>query len=349
MEKTETAFTKLLNITYPVVQAPMANFSGVELVSVISNAGGLGSLGSALMPPEKLRESIRAIKQKTKSPFAVNLFSYPHPHVSQKVLQNMQSFLNQYRKKLQLPLLDHVPEVQPLFEKQVEVLLSEKVPVFSFTFGIPSTDILQEIKKQGSIIIGTATSREEAKQLEIAGVQAIVAQGSEAGGHRGTFIEMPLQSALPTAFLVSHLQSETRLPIIAAGGIMNGKQGRAFMNLGASAVQLGTFFLSSHESLASEAYKSALKDWKNRPTVFSRAFTGRWARMIQNNFVSDLQDLSFAIHPYPYQGALTLDIRSVKHPELMPVYAGQGFSSCLFAPALDLFKQFVTELHENSK
>lgn len=180
----ETDLTRRLNIRFPIIQAPMAGgLTTTKLIAEVSNAGGLGSLGAAYLTPEILRRTIQEIRQLTEQPFGVNLFVPEETTESQATIEKMTTCLNKYRMELGIKENPPIENVSESFEEQVQVLLEEKVPVFSFTFGIPSKDVIQAMKKQGTTVIGTATIVEEAKQLELAGVDAIVAQGSEAGGH----------------------------------------------------------------------------------------------------------------------------------------------------------------------
>lgn len=241
----------------------------------------------------------------------------------------MQKFLNQYQKKFKLPFLDKFTYKKPhaLFEEQMKVILAQDIAVFSFTFGILEEKYLQALRKKSVIIIGTATNLDEAKQLAAAGCDAVVAQGYEAGGHRGTFTEDYSHALLGLMAFIPKLADEINLPIIAAGGIMDARGIKASLALGAAAVQMGTAFLTCKESGASEIYKQSLLGAQGNQTQLTTAFSGKLARAIENEFMLELETNEF-IPSYPAQHYLTKDIRAaaakLNNPEFISAWAGQG-------------------------
>jgi len=216
----ETFLTRKLNIRYPIFQAPMAGGPTTpDLVAAVSNAGGLGNLGAGYLTPEQLRNTINKIRELTDRPFGVNLFVFEQPEESEEeTIEEMSDYLNFYRNELGIQQNPSLQKYSESFEEQVQVVLEERVPVFSFTFGIPSTDVFQRMKQRGTFVIGTATTVDEAIQLEASGADAIVAQGSEAGGHRGTFLKNVSISLIGLIALVPQIVDHVSVPVIASGG-----------------------------------------------------------------------------------------------------------------------------------
>lgn len=335
---------KLFNLAIPIIQAPMAGgISTPELIAAVSNTGALGSLGAGYMTPDEIRSAIKKIKLLTDKPFNVNLFI---PEKSDAVydLSPMKKLLTPLWQELSDDPFETTLPLSPSFDEQVQVLLEEKVPIFSFTFGIPSSSIIGLFKRQGILVCGTATTPDEAEQLEAAGVDAIVCQGQEAGGHRGNFSSYdPLYGLLS---LLTLTKQRVKTPLIAAGGIMDGRSAAATFLMGACAAQLGTAFLTTTESGASPTYKEALLKKPHLPTTLSKAFTGKVARVIINSFTKQFD--GHPIPPYPIQHALTRKLRSLaaqkKLPELMSLFAGQSYPFCRPISAVDLIQQIVKEL-----
>lgn len=325
----------------------MAGVSTPEMAAEASMAGGVGSLGAAVMDPDEIRAAIRKIRSLTDLPFNINLFA--HGEVPEKASTDF------YVKKLkgyEAEVAFHTPEQAKLppftLEEQAAVLLEERVPIFSFTFGIPSQKILQAFKKIKTVIIGTATHLQEAIELEKAGVDFIVCQGKEAGGHRGTFIG-PLDEALiPAMQLLKELKGKVSVPLIGSGGIMNGRQIAKFLEAGASAVQLGTIFIAAYESMASEAYKRAVLEWKSHPTILTRAFSGRWARSIANRYACDMAPFELEIPPFPLAQSLAIPMRQAaaksNNPNFISLYAGTEFKDCKSASTSDIMSQLIAEM-----
>jgi len=340
--------TRRLNMEYPIIQAPMAGgLTTTKLIAEVSNAGGLGSLGAAYLTPEVLCSTIQEIRQLTDQPFGVNLFVPGEARESQANIEKMTTYLNKYRIALGIKENPPIDNVSESFEEQVQVLLEEKVPVFSFTFGIPSTDVIQTMKKQGIAVIGTATTVEEAKQLELAGVDAIVAQGSEAGGHRGAFLSSTTDSLVGTMALVPQIVDQVAVPVIASGGIMDGRGLVASLTLGASAVQMGTAFIASVESGAHNVYKKAILSANEDATVVTRAYSGKPARGIQTAFIHEIDQYSGAIPSFPIQNAMTKDIRQAaaknNNQEYMSLWAGQGLRLATDHSAATIIKQTMNQ------
>ena len=326
----ETKLTRILKIRYPLFQGAMAGGRPTtpELVAAVSNAGGLGNLGAAYLSPEQLRSTIQEIRQLTDQPFGVNLFAPSQPKVSEESIRLMNEHLNHYRIKLGIAQNPSTMKLEESFQEQVQVLLEEKIPIFSFTFGIPSNKVIQAMKQQGTFIIGTATTVDEAKKLEEAGIDAIVAQGSEAGGHRGTFLKDISESLIGTIALVPQIVDQVSIPVIASGGIMDGRGLVASIALGASAAQMGTAFLACPESGAHKVYKQKILSANEGSTEITHAYSGKAARGIRTEFMNEMTQYPHAIPTFPTQNTMTRDIRQAaakaNNPEYMSLWAGQG-------------------------
>jgi nitronate monooxygenase len=299
----QTALTELLGIEHPIIAAPMAGGpSTVELAVAVSEAGALGSLAGATLSPDALREQIRAFRARSSRPFAVNLFApLEPPAVDEATLRAFDEFLEPYRRRLGLePSAPQPPTWTPL--DQLAVVVDERVPAFSFTFGIPPLDDLRDV-----ILLGTATTPDEAEALERAGVDVVVVQGEEAGGHRGTFLGSPDDGLVPLAELLPAAVDRVSVPVVAAGGIVDGTDIAPALQAGAAGAQLGTAFLYANESGAPREWKDALREHE---TFVTAAYTGRRARGAKTPFLVEL-DAGPPPAPYGVQRALLDPFRSV--------------------------------------
>jgi len=339
---------KLLGIEHPVIQGPMGGGpSTPELVAAVSNAGGLGSLGAAYLTPEQITDAIRRIRTLTSLPFNINLFAGGWSAREDCDAAPMLELLSEVHNKLGIP-----PPVPPTpapdpFPAQLEAVLNARPPIFSFTFGIPDPDAIFRLKARGIAILGTATTVEETRRLEQAGVDAVVAQGAEAGAHRGTFLDSFESSMIPTLDLVRATVNAVRTPVIATGGLMDGRDINAAIQAGASAAQLGTAFLACPESGASDVYKRAILAAKEDTTVVTRAFSGRPARGLRNTFMASVDGRDIIL-PYPLQNALTRPMRTAAAqqglPDYLSLWAGQGVARARAMPAGDLVAQLLREM-----
>ena len=305
----ENALLKRLGIEHPVVLAPMGGGPGKpELAAAVSNAGGLGSLGVAHLTPDQIIEDIRRTRALTNRPINVNLFAggfTPSPPGLDTA--PMLSILSEIHAAFGLPQPTVPTFPRDTFQEQFRAVLEARPEVFSFTFGVLDPIAVSELRSRGIAILGTATSVEEGRILADADVDAVVAQGAEAGAHRGTFA-VPFEAAMvPTARLVREIAKFA--PVIASGGIMDGRGIQIMLDNGAAAAQLGTAFLPCPESGAADAYKQALLCAKSDTTVITRAFSGRPARGLRNEFIARLEGREDAILPYPLQNALTRSMR----------------------------------------
>lgn len=346
----QTQVSQRLNIQYPIIQGPMAGgVTTPELVAAVSNAGGLGTLGAGYMAPSQIREAIAAIRRLTDRPFAVNLFA-PSPSAEEDPARVARALgrLQPFRETLGLPPAEPPAQVAETFGEQVDVVLAERVPVFSFTFGIPDPAVLAALKANGTCLIGTATSVAEGLALEAAGVDLIVGQGSEAGGHRATFQESFETALIGTLALIPQLADRVRLPVIAAGGIMDGRGIFAALALGASGVQMGTAFIPCPESGAPAAHKQAIIASTDVSTVITRAFSGKPARGIRNRFTAEMAPYEADLPEYPTQNALTREIRQAAsrqgRTEFLSLWAGQGAPLSQVKSAADLVQTLVAQV-----
>jgi nitronate monooxygenase len=340
-----------IGIELPILQAPMAGGpSSPALVAAVSNAGGLGSLGGGYQSADALREDIRKTRALTSRPFGVNLFApeAPEPPAPEDV-ERAAHALAPFRAEVGLGAPPPIAPFPP-FADRLRVVLEERVPVFSFTFGLLPPEDLRALRAAGVFVMGTATSAREARALEAAGVDAIVAQGSEAGAHRGTFLGPPERALTGTLALVPQVVDAVSLPVVAAGGIMDGRGVAAALALGARAASLGTAFLACPESGASRPYKDALlaRAGGDDATAITRAFTGRPARGLRNRFLEEMDGAP--VLPYPLQHALTADLRreaaKAGKPDLLSLWAGQGAPLARARPAAELVRDLASEAEE---
>lgn len=345
----QTRIARVFAIDIPIIQAPMAGGATTpELVAAVSNAGGLGSLGAGYMKADDMRSAIQRIRSLTSKPFAVNLFIPENSEVTSAQLAAMQTILQRVCQKFVKDWRPVNPPYCESFEEQIAVVIEEKVPVFSFTFGILNNHWCEKLKCNGTLLVGTATTLAEAKQLVDAGVDAIVAQGCEAGGHRGTFLGKSQDALIGNLALIPQLVDHITLPIIAAGGIMDARGIVAAKVLGASAVQMGTAFLTCPEAGIATHYKKMLLTSEADNTVLTRAFSGKFARGIKNKFTEQMMQYADQILDYPVQNALTKQLRAQANKQGLVDYcslwAGQAAYLSQGLPAADLVKKLSDDV-----
>ncbi|OQV18404.1 putative nitronate monooxygenase [Hypsibius exemplaris] len=355
-----TILTRSLGIRYPIIQAPMAGGpSTPQLVAAVSNAGGLGSLGCGYLTPDGIRDEIRSTRKLTDKPFAVALFTPGKSDPpSPSIIQEASRLLDPYRKELGLPLSPPSPtKFGEALEEQLQVILEEKPPVFAFTFGVPPEGFLRECRKRGIWTMGTATNAAEVRLMRDSPdpVDFVFAQGCEAGGHRGAHASSIANDTFTALLpLVPQLVKEN-VPIIAAGGIMDGSQIVAALDLGACGVSMGTAFLLCPESGTSAPYRAALRNEAASAepvgTAYTRVISGRLARGIRNRFMREMEQFEGRTPGYPYQYYVTQPLRkacvSAGRSDFISMWAGQGVSRIRELPATDLLARLVTEAEQN--
>jgi len=350
---TQTALTARLGLAYPIVQGPFGGGNSTPtLAAAVSNAGALGSLGAVGLAPEAIREGVADIARRTTKPFNINLWvpiageddREPSREERARCLAHLAPVF------AELDLEAPQPFQEPPFAAQVEALLEARPPVWSFVMGIPDPAMLKDARRRGIATIGTATTVEEAARIEEAGADAVVASGADAGGHRGSFLRPVEASLVGTMSLVPQIVSEVRIPVIAAGGIADGRGIAAAMALGAAGVQVGTAFLISPESGAPEHHKQVLGTPASRITRVTRAFTGRPARGIENGLMRLLEAHPDDVLPYPAQHHLTAPIRKAAaargRADLLALWAGQNAASARAQGAAEIVSRLVRETND---
>lgn len=347
----QTKITELLGIRYPILLGPMGgNFSTPELLAAVSNAGGLGSFGAYTLSPEEILEADKAIKARTNKPYNINLWvsdvderlsNYPA-----ESLEQVKRLFKPYFDELSIPFPDLDTNIPSKFEKQAEAIFNIRPAVFSFIFGIPSKEMLNESRRLGIKTIGAATTVDEALALEEARVDAIVAAGFEAGGHRPSFLRPAHDSFTGTFSLIQHLKAKIKVPIIAAGGIADGKGIAAALTLGADAVQLGTAFLATDESNATPLHKDKLFSDESKYTVLSKSLTGRIGRLIRNR-ISEEISYETEVLPFPLQTRLVAALRTAAmeqgKTDMINFWSGQNAVNLKYRKAGELMDALITE------
>jgi nitronate monooxygenase len=346
-----TRVAQKLGIDYPIIQAPFGGLPSQLLTATVSNLGGLGSLGAVTLGSSAIREVIDEIHSLTSKPFAVNLWVSTSDrealHVGLGVIEERIRALAQYYSELGIEPPSKIQAQPQDFETQVRTAIDAGVPVLSFIYGIPPTEILAECRRQKIKTIGTATTPEEAFALEQAGFEFIVASSFEGGGHRGSFLRSPAESLMGGFSLIPQVVDTVKLPVIAAGGIADGRGLAAAFALGAEGVQIGTAFLACAGSGANQAYRTALSLFAANGTDLTDAFTGRLARGIRNRLMNEFRDVSSPPLPFPVQHALTQTVATPASAqatlELMTIWAGQNASLCHSTDATELITRLIAE------
>lgn len=334
-----TSLQKLLGISLPIIQAPMAGVQGSALAIAVSNAGGLGSLPCAMLGSDAIRREIAAIRAQTDKPFNVNFFCHTQPESSAQRDAAWQDALAPYFHELGLDpdVPPSGPPRRPFDAEAADILAEFRPPVVSFHFGLPSSALLDRVRSWGALILSSATTVDEARWLEAHGADAIIAQGLEAGGHRGMFLDADLNAQMGTLALVRQVVRAVSVPVIAAGGIADAEGVAAAMALGASGVQVGTAYLLCPEANTSTVHRQALKSQAARVTAVTNVFTGRPARGIVNRVIRELGVISDAAPPFPLAAArmsiLRAKAESQGSGDFSPLWSGQNATGCKELPA----------------
>lgn len=325
---------ELLGIELPVIQAPMAGVQGQALAVAVSKAGGLGSLPCAMLGAQDLHSELTLITSQTAKPYNVNFFCHIPPEPDDEREQNWRTILSPYFREygIDANTIASQPGREPFSAEAVEILKEFRPPVVSFHFGLPAPELLEPVRSWGGKILSTATTVDEAIWLESHGVDAIIAQGLEAGGHRGFFLSKDPGTQVGTFALVPQIVQAVNIPVIAAGGIADARGVAAMMELGAAGVQIGTAYLLCPEAKTTAVHRAALKEDNARVTALTNLFSGGAARGIVNRLMRELGPLNSAAPPFPLASAAIAPLRakaeSLGSGEFSPLWAGQNVSGC---------------------
>jgi nitronate monooxygenase len=330
---------ELLAIDLPLIQAPMAGFQGVDMASAVSNAGALGSLPCATSSAAAMRTELTALRGKTSRPFNVNFFCHTDPMPSPEREAAWRLLLSPYLKEygIVLPETPAPALRRPFNAEAADALEPFRPAVVSFHFGLPSPDLLARVKSWGSKVLSSATTVEEARWLEARGADAIIAQGDEAGGHRGMFLSDDLTTQMGTFALLPQILNAVTLPVIASGGIADAKGVAAAMSMGAGGVQVGTAYLLCPEATTSMAHRAALKSNMAAHTALTNLFSGRPARGIMNRLMRELGPINSTVPEFPLASSALAPLRAKAESaglgDFSPLWSGQNASGCRETPA----------------
>ena len=339
--------TTRLGIRYPIIQAPMAGASTPALAIAVSTAGGLGSLGLAMHTQEALRNDCATVSA-AGAPYNANFFVHSEPVNDPARAADARSLLAPYYRELGLGEVPDVVTATPSFnDTHLQAVLDLRPPVVSFHFGLPNADAFKAIKAAGLYTLSSATNVAEARELEARGVDAVIAQGFEAGGHRGTFSEPYERGHVGTLALVPQVVDAVSIPVIAAGGIGDGRGIAAALALGASAVQLGTAFLTCPESAAHPLYRRALNETRDDQTRITHAFSGRPARGLENRYLREMAGHEAHYPDFPILNTLTGPLRKASekgnNTDFLSLWSGQSAAMSRNLPACELIQLLVKE------
>ena len=350
---TANEITRRLGIRHPIVQGPFGGgLSTVKLAATVSNAGGLGSFGAHVTPPDEIEALARDLRAQTNRAFALNLWISDHDpgglELTQEEFDRVYRRFEPYFRELGVDKPERPRRFHQNYEAQVEALLEARPPVFSFVFGIPSPKILAECRRRGIVTIGAATSIAEGKALEEAGIDLIVATGLDAGGHRPSFLAPAEESLMGTMSVTQLIAARVKVPVIAAGGIADGCGMRAALALGAQAAQIGTAFLACEESGTSPEHREILFSDRAQRTVLTRAFSGRLARGVRNRWTDEIAPTLEAIAPFPVQNWFMAQLRPAAakagRADLVSLWAGQVSPNLKHRSAGALMESLIADL-----
>jgi nitronate monooxygenase len=341
-----TELLELLGVTHPIIQAPMSGYVGPALVAAVSNAGALGSLGCGALPTQVVRDQIEEIRRTTNRPFNLNFFAHTAPRIDANAASRVRERLAVYYEELGLGTVPEAIDPLPSFDEQrLQLILEARPPVVSFHFGLPPPEMLRRIKQVGCVVLSSATTVGEARALEAQGADAIIAQGFEAGGHRGTFTPGDGAGLIGTMALVPQVVDAVGVPVIAAGGIADGRGIAAAFALGANGVQIGTAFLGCPEAAVSNPYREALHRAEDEDTRLTRVFTGRLARALRNRLIDEMGDAETL--EFPAQLSLIqLLVKAnggASRSDFLPLWAGQAVPLIRDLPAARLIETFIAD------
>ena len=351
MAETQTRrLQQLLGIALPVIQAPMAGVQGSAMAAAVSAAGGLGSLPCAMLGLATMRTELEAIRTRTDRPYNVNFFCHAAPEPSAEREAAWRAALSPYYREFGIDMgaISAGPGRAPFSAEAADVLDDFKPAVVSFHFGLPSAALLARVKAWGSKILASATTVEEARWLEARGADAVIAQGVEAGGHRGMFLSDDLTSQAGTFALLPQIVRAVKLPVIAAGGIADAQGVANAIALGAAGVQIGTAYLLCPEATTSAVHRAALKSADARHTALTNLFTGRPARGIVNRIMRELGPISAVVPAFPLATAAIAPLRAQAEGrgsgDFSPLWSGENTSGCREISAAQLTRELAAGL-----
>jgi nitronate monooxygenase len=337
----------LLGIDLPIIQAPMAGVQASAMCIAVSNAGGLGSLPCALLSLDKMRDELIAIRAQTTKPFNVNFFCHTPPAPDPARDARWRARLAPYFRELGVDVSD-IPTGaarMPFSHDAADVISEFRPPVVSFHFGLPKRDLVHRVRSWGAKVMSSATTVEEARWLESEGVDAIIAQGADAGGHRGMFLSGDLTTQIGTTTLLSQILNAVTVPVIAAGGIADAPGVAAAIALGAAGVQVGTAYLLCPEATTSAVHRAALKSRDAARTEITNVFTGRPARGIVNRLIRELGPISPDAPPFPLAAAAVAPLRAAAerlgNGDFSSMWAGTNTTGCREIPAGELTRELA--------
>ena len=345
-----TTLQALFGIDLPIIQAPMAGVQDSKLAVAVCNAGGLGSLPCAMLTPDTMRKELGEIKAGTSKPYNVNFFCHVPPVPSDEREARWRATLMPYYRELGIDpaSIPTGPGRAPFTAQAADILGEFKPAVVSFHFGLPSTTLMDRVRGWGAKIISSATTVDEALWLEDHGVDAIIAQGLEAGGHRGIFLTGDLTTQLGTFALLPQIVRAVKLPVIAAGGIADAQGVAAATALGAAGVQVGTAYLLCPEATTSAVHRAALASDAARHTALTNLFTGRPARGIVNRVIKELGAINAAAPEFPLATSGIVPLRTKAEGQgsgdFSPLWSGQNASGCRAIPAAQLTRELAAGL-----
>lgn len=337
-----------LQISLPIIQAPMAGAQGSALAIAVSNAGGLGSLPCAMLSNDAMRAELAAIRAQTDKPFNVNFFCHTPPEPDAAREAGWRAALAPYYREFGIDPANIAagPGRLPFSDAAADVLDEFKPPVVSFHFGLPSAALMERAKRHGALILSSATTVEEALWLQAHGADAIIAQGLEAGGHRGMFLTDDVTTQMGSFALLRQVIEAVKLPVIAAGGIADAKGVAAALGMGAAAVQIGTAYLLCPESTISAVHRAALASDAARHTALTNLFSGRPARGIVNRIMKELGPISSAAPAFPLATTAIAPLRAKAESQglgdFSPLWSGQNASGCQAVPAAELTRMLAS-------
>jgi nitronate monooxygenase len=334
-------------LTAPIVQAPMAGSQNHRLASAVCEAGGLGSLPAAMWTAQDLQQELTALTQATQAPYNVNFFCHTSPEIDASKHLQWQQALAPYYKELGLTQNHDVsgPTRMPFSHEMADVLEVFQPPVVSFHFGLPAPELLLRVKAWGSLVMSSATTVAEAQWLEAHGADVVIAQGLEAGGHRGMFLTTDLTTQLSTFALVPQIVRAVKVPVISAGGIATAEGVRAAKTLGASGVQIGTSYLCSHEAITNALHRAVLQSPESKHTALTNLFSGRPARGIVNRMMRELGPMHNQAPAFPLATAAVTPLRAAAEAkglhDFTPLWSGQNTSGVREVSASDITLDLV--------